>query len=126
MNDCPSNPAVRGSSPPNVTLSASPARGESISDVSIPTKSETFAAETLKVIIAECKAIKAGELDAEDNPLRMAPHTADEVCADEWKHSYSRTQAAFPLDWIRENKLWPAVSRVDNGYGDRNLVTNVE
>ena len=62
----------------------------------------------------------------EDNPLKMAPHTQDEVCADSWNHAYSRTQAAFPLEWIREKKLWPAVSRVDNGYGDRNLVTNVE
>ncbi|MCR5710324.1 MAG: aminomethyl-transferring glycine dehydrogenase [Bacteroidales bacterium] len=96
-----------------------------------PTESEPLAeldrfVDTLKVIVAECEDIKSGKLDAEDNPLRMAPHTEDEVCADEWKHPYSRTQAAFPLDWIRENKLWPAVSRVDNGYGDRNLVTNVE
>ena len=76
--------------------------------------------------MAECEAIKSGKLDAEDNPLRMAPHTEAEVCADIWSHPYSRTQAAFPLEWIREKKLWPAVSRVDNGYGDRNLVTNVE
>jgi len=96
-----------------------------------PTESEPLSeldrfVETLKVIVAECEAIKAGTLDAEDNPVRMAPHTEAEVCADEWKHPYSRTQAAFPLAWIREKKLWPAVSRVDNGYGDRNLVTVVE
>ena len=96
-----------------------------------PTESEPLGeldrfVETLKTIVAECEAIKAGELDAEDNPVKMAPHTENEVCADTWSHPYSRTQAAFPLDWIRENKLWPAVSRVDNGYGDRNLVTNVE
>ena len=82
--------------------------------------------ETLKTIVAECEDIKSGRLDKEDNPVKMAPHTECEVCADEWKHPYSRTQAAFPLEWIHEKKLWPAVSRVDNGYGDRNLVTNVE
>jgi glycine dehydrogenase len=56
----------------------------------------------------------------------MSPHTADEVCADEWNHPYSRTEAAFPLEWLRENKFWPAVARVDNGYGDRNLVCNCQ
>ena len=96
-----------------------------------PTESEPLGeldrfVETLKAIVAECEDIKAGKLDAEDNPVRMAPHTEDEVCADTWNHAYSRTQAAFPLEWIRENKLWPAVSRVDNGYGDRNLVTTVD
>jgi len=96
-----------------------------------PTESEPLSeldrfVETLKTIVAECEAIKAGQLDAEDNPVRMAPHTEAEVCADTWSHPYSRTQAAFPLAWIREKKLWPAVSRVDNGYGDRNLVTSVE
>jgi glycine dehydrogenase len=96
-----------------------------------PTESEPLSeldrfVETLKTIVAECEDIKAGRLDAEDNPVRMAPHTEAEVCADTWSHPYSRTQAAFPLEWIREKKLWPAVSRVDNGYGDRNLVTNVE
>ena len=96
-----------------------------------PTESEPLSeldrfVETLKTIVAECEDIKAGRLDAEDNPVKMAPHTEAEVCADEWKHPYSRTQAAFPLEWIHEKKLWPAVSRVDNGYGDRNLVTVVE
>ena len=96
-----------------------------------PTESEPLSeldrfVETLKTIVAECEDIKAGRLDAEDNPVKMAPHTECEVCADTWSHPYSRTQAAFPLDWIHEKKLWPAVSRVDNGYGDRNLVTVVE
>ena len=96
-----------------------------------PTESEPLSeldrfVEALKTIVAECEAIKAGQLDADDNPVKMAPHTEDEVCADEWKHPYSRTQAAFPLEWVRDGKLWPAVSRVDNGYGDRNLVTVVE
>ena len=56
----------------------------------------------------------------------MSPHTADEVCADEWNHPYSRTVAAYPLEWLRENKFWPAVARVDNGFGDRNLVCNCQ
>jgi glycine dehydrogenase len=96
-----------------------------------PTESEPLAeldrfVETLKVIVAECEAIKAGKLDAEDNPLRMAPHPAEEVCADEWNHKYGREQAAYPLPWVRENKFWPACARVDNGFGDRNLVTVVK
>ncbi len=96
-----------------------------------PTESEPLAeldrfVEALKVIVRECEDIKAGRLDKEDNPLKMAPHTAEEVCADEWHHGYGREQAAYPLDWVRENKFWPAASRVDNGYGDRNLVTVYE
>lgn len=91
--------------------------------------------ETLKTIKAECEAIKsraeaakaASDTEAEqkalqDNLLKMAPHPAEEVCADEWTHPYSREEAAYPLEWIRDNKFWPACSRVDNGYGDRNLV----
>jgi glycine dehydrogenase len=57
-----------------------------------------------------------------DNPLVNAPHTQDEVTADEWNHGYSRKVAAFPLDWIRENKFWPYVSRIDDAFGDRNLM----
>jgi glycine dehydrogenase len=105
--------------PVHETLMVEPTESEPLSEL------DRFV-ETLKTIVAECEDIKAGKLDAEDNPLKMAPHTQDEVCADSWNHAYSRTQAAFPLEWIREKKLWPAVSRVDNGYGDRNLVTNVE
>jgi glycine dehydrogenase len=72
----------------------------------------------MKSIKAECEAIT----DQEDNLLKMAPHTAEETCADTWNHPYGREQAAYPLEWIRENKFWPACARVDNGYGDRNLV----
>ncbi|MDO4736499.1 MAG: aminomethyl-transferring glycine dehydrogenase [Bacteroidia bacterium] len=79
--------------------------------------------EAMKQIKIECEKIKAGEWDAKDNPVCNAPHTAEEVCSDQWNHPYSRTVAAYPLDWIRENKFWPAVARVDNGYGDRNLVS---
>lgn len=82
--------------------------------------------EAMKTIRAECEAIAAGTLDAADNPLRNAPHPAAECCADEWSHPYTRTQAAYPLEWIRDNKFWPAVSKVDDGYGDRNLVSCCE
>ena len=74
--------------------------------------------EAMKSIKDECEAIT----DQEDNLLKMAPHTAEETCADTWNHPYGREQAAYPLEWIRENKFWPACARVDNGYGDRNLV----
>ena len=82
--------------------------------------------QAMKQIKIECEKIKSGEYDAKDNPVTMSPHTADEVCADEWNHPYSRTVAAYPLEWLRENKFWPAVARVDNGFGDRNLVCNCQ
>ena len=59
---------------------------------------------------------------ASDNVLKNAPHTAKVLIADEWKHSYSREKAAYPLKWVRENKFWPSVGRVDNAHGDRNLI----
>ena len=81
--------------------------------------------EAMKCIVAECEEIKAGVADAEANVIKMAPHTAAEVCSDNWNHKYSREKAAYPLDWIRENKFWCYVARVDNGYGDRNLTATV-
>ena len=81
--------------------------------------------EALKTIVAECKAIQNGDFDAEDNPVKMAPHTAEEVCSDNWAHPYSREQAAYPLQWIRDNKFWPFCARVDNGWGDRNLKATI-
>jgi glycine dehydrogenase len=65
-------------------------------------------------------------MDKENNPLKNAPHTVNEVSASEWNHPYSREMAAFPLEWIRDNKFWPHVARVDNGYGDRNLMCSCE
>jgi glycine dehydrogenase len=73
-------------------------------------------------IRAEMQQIELGLLDREDNPLRNAPHTAGAVLADTWTHKYGREQAAFPAPWTREHKFWPSVGRVDNAYGDRNLV----
>jgi glycine dehydrogenase len=72
-------------------------------------------------IRAEIRAVEQGESDKADNPLKNAPHTAEEVTAESWTHPYSRQEAAFPLPWIAGQKYWPPVKRVDNVYGDRNL-----
>jgi glycine dehydrogenase len=63
-----------------------------------------------------------GLADREDNVLKNAPHTVREVSSDDWNHPYSREQAAFPAPWSRSHKFWPSVGRVENAYGDRNLV----
>ncbi|MBR3302955.1 MAG: aminomethyl-transferring glycine dehydrogenase [Bacteroidales bacterium] len=78
--------------------------------------------EAMKSIKSECEKIAKGEFDAKDNPVANAPHPAHECCSDSWSHPYPRELAAYPLEWIRDNKFWPAVSRADDGYGDRNLV----
>jgi glycine dehydrogenase len=70
----------------------------------------------------EIQAIIDGRADPADNVLKHAPHTAAAVSADHWTHPYGREQAAFPLPFVRQNKIWPSVGRVDNPYGDRNLV----
>jgi glycine dehydrogenase len=70
----------------------------------------------------EIREVEEGKADAQDNVLKNAPHTAAVITADEWKHPYSRQQAAYPLPFVRQNKFWPAVSRIDSAYGDRNLV----
>jgi glycine dehydrogenase len=82
--------------------------------------------DALKTIKGECEKIKSGEYDAHDNPLANAPHPALECCSDNWAHKYSRMTAAYPLEWVKENKFWPAVSKIDDGYGDRNLVSCCE
>jgi len=92
-----------------------------------PTESESRAeidrfCDAMIAIRAEIAAIAGGELDRADNPLKNAPHTLDEVTADTWTHAYSRDAAAFPRPWVRAAKYWPPVKRVDNVYGDRNLV----
>lgn len=92
-----------------------------------PTESESKAEldrflQALIEIKRDCEAIAAGNLDAEDNMLKNAPHTAQEATANEWSHPYSRQKAVYPLDWVAENKFWPYVSKIDNGFGDRNLV----
>jgi glycine dehydrogenase len=77
--------------------------------------------EALIAIHAEMTAVETGALDATNNPLKNAPHTAQSVTASEWTRPYSREQAAYPAPWLREHKFWPAVGRVDNVWGDRNL-----
>lgn len=76
----------------------------------------------MKAIAAEIDEVKDGRSSREDNVLRNSPHTVLSVTSDEWTHSYSRNKAAFPLKWVTENKFWPSVGRIDDGYGDRNLV----
>ena len=70
----------------------------------------------------EITAIENGKMDAENNPLKNSPHTAEMLIKTEWNHPYSRQVAAYPAAWIHGNKIWPSVGRVDNVYGDRNLV----
>ena len=93
-----------------------------------PTESESKAeldrfCDALLAIRKEIDEIAMGHADAEDNVLHNAPHTVQDVSADEWPHKYSREKAAFPLPYLRQGfKFWPAVSRIDQAYGDRNLV----
>jgi glycine dehydrogenase len=78
--------------------------------------------DAMIAIRREIAAVEAGELPKDDNPLKNAPHTAASVMADAWEHPYTREQAAFGLPWVREAKIWPAVGRVDNAFGDRHLI----
>ena len=78
--------------------------------------------DAMILIKKEIQDIIDGKLDKNDNPLTNAPHTAQFVSNDNWNHAYSRTQAAYPAKWLKEHKYWPSVGRVDNAYGDRNLV----
>jgi glycine dehydrogenase len=92
-----------------------------------PTESESKAeldrfCDAMIAIRGEVAAIAAGKLDRADNPLKHAPHTAREVMADAWTHAYTRAEAAYPLPWVAMSKYWPPVKRVDNVYGDRNLI----
>ena len=92
-----------------------------------PTESESLAEldrfiNAMRKIREEIAAIEAGRMDRDDNPLKNAPHTAGMVTGDPWSHPYSREEAAFPAPWTREKKFWPHVARIDNAYGDRNLI----
>ncbi len=82
--------------------------------------------EAMIAIHEEIQLVIQGESDPEDNPLKNAPHPAENVVSDDWSRSYSRETAAFPLEWVRERKFWPSVSRIDNVFGDRNLVCTCE
>ena len=96
-----------------------------------PTESENKAeldrfCDALINIYEEIKSIADGKTDKANNLLKNAPHTLSVITADEWKYSYSRQQAAFPLPYLKEIKFWPSVSRVNNTYGDRNLICTCE
>jgi glycine dehydrogenase len=70
----------------------------------------------------EIREIETGISDTHDNVLKNAPHTIQTLLTSDWKHNYSREKAAFPLPWTRSNKFWPSVGRINNAYGDRNLI----
>jgi glycine dehydrogenase len=82
--------------------------------------------EALISIRHEITAIEEGRADKNDNALKNAPHTQAVVCADEWNHAYSRMEAAFPLAYTIKNKFWPAIARINNTFGDRNLICTCE
>lgn len=104
--------------PVHGTLMIEPTESESLSEL------DRFV-EVLLTIRAEMEEIVSGKADKADNVLINAPHPQYEICADEWKHVYPRSKAAFPLEWIRDNKFWVDVARVDNAFGDRNLVNKL-
>jgi glycine dehydrogenase len=92
-----------------------------------PTESESKAeldrfCDAMLAIRDEIRALEDGTLDRSNNPLKNAPHTARDVTATEWDRPYPREQGAFPAPWLREHKFWPAVGRIDNAWGDRNLM----
>ncbi len=92
-----------------------------------PTESESKAeldrfCEAMEAIHAEILKVEEGTFDALSNPLKMAPHTAEVVVATDWQRAYTREEAAFPLPWVKDNKYWPPVGRIDNVFGDRHLV----
>ena len=96
-----------------------------------PTESEDKAeldrfCDALIAIYAEIKEVENGVYDKVNNPLKNAPHTQLAICADEWINPYSRKVAAFPLDYVSKNKFWPSVARINNTYGDRNLICTCE
>jgi glycine dehydrogenase len=82
--------------------------------------------DALLSIREEIRAIEEGKADKKDNAMKNAPHTQHAVISSQWAHPYTREQAAFPLPYIRENKFWPSVARVNNTYGDRNLICTCE
>lgn len=102
--------------PVHGTLMIEPTESESLTEL------DRFVA-TMSQIWEEIKEVENGTYTKEDNVLVNAPHPEYEVCADEWKHAYPRSKAAYPLEFVRNNKFWINVARIDNAYGDRNLVT---
>jgi glycine dehydrogenase len=92
-----------------------------------PTESESKAEldrfiDAMISIKGEIEKVKSGEIDANDNPLKNAPHTQQAIVDNQWEHPYTREEAAFPTAWVKHNKFWPSVSRIDDVFGDRNLI----
>ena len=92
-----------------------------------PTESESLTeidrfCEAMISIREEIRFLEEGKGDLKDNVLKNAPHTMEVMTASAWDRPYSREQAAFPSDWVRENKYWPPVARIDEAYGDRNFM----
>jgi glycine dehydrogenase len=92
-----------------------------------PTESESLEeldrfVEAMLSIREEIRSIELKQVDAVDNVIKMAPHTIEETTASEWTHPYSREEAAFPVDELRKGKFWAPVARVNDTYGDRNLM----
>jgi glycine dehydrogenase len=82
--------------------------------------------DAMMSIREEIREIEDGRADKTDNVLKNAPHTAIEIVSDDWKHPYSRSKAAYPVEGLKDNKFWPAVARVDDAYGDRNFMCSCE
>jgi glycine dehydrogenase len=101
--------------PVHGTLMVEPTESESLQEL------DKFI-DALKSVWNEIQEVKEGKADKEDNVLHNAPHTVKVITANDWNHKYDRQKAAFPLKWVIENKFWPTVGRIDDGYGDRNLV----
>jgi len=96
-----------------------------------PTESESMAeldrfCDAMILIHGEIEAVESGKIDPVNNPLKNAPHTAQMIVETAWERPYSREAAAFPAPWLKEHKFWPAVGRIDNVYGDRNLLCTCE
>jgi glycine dehydrogenase len=96
-----------------------------------PTESESIEEldrfiSAMKSIRSEINNIAEGTLDYENNPVKNSPHTLEQISNDIWDRPYSRKDAAFPLSFVNDNKFWPTISRVDDAYGDRNLVCSCE
>ncbi|MBU0765686.1 MAG: glycine dehydrogenase (aminomethyl-transferring), partial [Bacteroidetes bacterium] len=105
--------------PVHGTLMVEPTESESLQEL------DRFI-EAMITIHNEISEIKDGKADKENNVLKNAPHTAEVLIADNWDNPYGREKAAYPLPWIRENKFFPAVSRIDDAFGDRNLVCSCD
>ena len=101
--------------PVHGTLMVEPTESESLQEL------DRFV-EVMKSIYAEIQEVKNGDADTTDNVLKNAPHTAQDVTAENWEHGYSRKKAAFPLNYLNNNKFWSPLNRIDNAFGDRNLM----